>query len=165
MRETWSNGQVLVPSIFLAVAWVFPATGRTTASGSSVVVENGTPTDSVYFQVGSSATLGTSTSFAGNILANQSITLDTSASILCGRAIALNGAVTMDSNTVSNDCAGGGDLGTGRSDFGTTGFTGVSSTATTLGTPSTLQVPEPASVLFLLVGVAGIAVMRRQPAE
>ena len=55
------------------------------------------------WQVGSSATLGTSTVFAGNILADQSITLNTTADILCGRAIALNAAVTMDTNTISND--------------------------------------------------------------
>ena len=78
-------------------------TTLTTASSAAVSVINGGANDGVYWQVGSSATLGTSTAFAGNILANQSITLDTSATILCGRAIALNKAVTMDTNTISND--------------------------------------------------------------
>ncbi|MGZ5422599.1 MAG: ice-binding family protein [Aeromicrobium sp.] len=75
----------------------------TTASNSSVVVINaGTNCDSlnVFWQVGSSATLGTGTAFSGNILALTSITLTTGASV-AGRAFALNGAVTMDTNMVS----------------------------------------------------------------
>jgi hypothetical protein len=75
----------------------------TTASAASVVFSDGLPVDSVYWQVGSSATLGTTTAFAGNIIALQSITLNTGATIGCGRAIALNGAVTMDDNNVSID--------------------------------------------------------------
>ncbi|MHB1332952.1 MAG: ice-binding family protein, partial [Sulfuriferula sp.] len=60
----------------------------------------------------------TSTLFAGNILADQSVTLNTTAKILCGRAIVLNAAVTMDTNTISNDCIGAGAIGSGRSDYG-----------------------------------------------
>ena len=75
----------------------------TTASASSVVFTNGGEGDSVFWQVGSSATLGTTTDFAGNILALTSITLDTGATINCGRALASNGAVTMDTNVVSID--------------------------------------------------------------
>jgi Ice-binding-like len=71
----------------------------TTASGSRVVFING-GADNVYWQVGSSATLGTSTVFAGNILANTSITLNTTASIACGRALARSGAVTLDTNFI-----------------------------------------------------------------
>lgn len=78
----------------------------TTASSSSVVFTNGGEGDSVFWQVGSSATLGTTTEFAGNILALTSITLDTGANIGCGRALARNGAVTMDKNDVSIDTAG-----------------------------------------------------------
>lgn len=70
----------------------------TTASGSKVI--NGGVNNNVFWQVGTSATLGIGTLFAGNILANDSITL-TNAVNLNGRAIALNGAVTMDSNSVS----------------------------------------------------------------
>jgi len=77
----------------------------TTASSSSVVFINGGQGDSVFWQVGSSATLGTTTVFAGNILALSSITLNTGASIQCGRALARNGAVTMDTNDVSIDTA------------------------------------------------------------
>ena len=76
----------------------------TTASASDVVVENGNSTDAIYWEVGSSATLGTTTDFAGNIIADQSISLNTNAEILCGRAIALVAAVTLEDNTISNDC-------------------------------------------------------------
>ena len=60
------------------------ANALTTGSSSTVNVINGGANNGVYWQVGSSATLGTSTMFAGNILADQSVTLNTSASILCG---------------------------------------------------------------------------------
>ncbi len=76
----------------------------TTASASDVNVVGAGADSAVYWQVGSSATLGTTTSFEGNILALASITMNTGATIGCGRAIALTGAVTMDTNTISNDC-------------------------------------------------------------
>lgn len=72
----------------------------TTAPGASVVFVNGAPSCNVYWQVGSSATLGTNTSFAGNILALTSITLNTGATVT-GSTLALNGAVTLDSNNVA----------------------------------------------------------------
>jgi len=74
-------------------------TTLTTASASRVLFING-GADNVYWQVGSSATLGSSTVFAGNILANTSITLVTAASIACGRALARSGAVTLDTNFI-----------------------------------------------------------------
>jgi len=89
--------------------WVFQiGTTLTTASGSSVSAINfGSNNGSdagVFWQVGSSATLGTSTAFAGNIIAKASDTLNTTATITNGRAFALTGAVTMDTNTISNIC-------------------------------------------------------------
>ena len=72
----------------------------TTASSSTVVLENGAQACNVFWQVGSSATLGTTTNFAGTIIATTSITLDTGATIN-GRALALGGAVTMDTNTIT----------------------------------------------------------------
>jgi len=72
----------------------------TTGSGSSVVLENGAQACNVFWQVGSSATIGTTTSFVGSILALTSITLDNGAT-LEGRALARNGAVTLDSNTIT----------------------------------------------------------------
>jgi type VI secretion system secreted protein VgrG len=72
----------------------------TTASGSSVIVKNG-GANNVYWNVGSSATLGTNTSFEGNILAKASITLNNGATILDGSALAYTGAVTMASNKIT----------------------------------------------------------------
>jgi type VI secretion system secreted protein VgrG len=73
----------------------------TTGSASSVLVINPGENDSVYWQVGSSASLGTTTAFYGTIIADASITLDTGATIACGGALALTGSVTMDTNTIS----------------------------------------------------------------
>ena len=72
----------------------------TTASESSVLLINGANCCNVFWQVGSSATLGTDTNFRGTILANTSITLNTGADINYGRALAYNGAVTLDSNAI-----------------------------------------------------------------
>jgi len=76
----------------------------TTASNSSVVTINGgsMPGCDVFWQVGSSATLGTGTAFEGHILAKTSITMNTGATMLDGSALAENGAVTLDSNTITN---------------------------------------------------------------
>ncbi len=76
----------------------------TTASASAVIAINGADGCQVFWQVGSSATLGTDTVFEGNILAEASITLNTRVVIVDGRAIALTGAVTMDTNTIGTDC-------------------------------------------------------------
>ncbi|MEX2173206.1 MAG: ice-binding family protein [Pirellulaceae bacterium] len=77
----------------------------TTAPGSSVVTTNGglDPGCNVFWQVGSSATLDTTTAFEGHILALTSITLNTGAT-LEGSALARNGTVTLDSNSITN-CA------------------------------------------------------------
>jgi len=76
------------------------ASALNTASSSSVVMTGGALARNVYWQVGSSATLGSSTAFRGNILALTSVSLGTGAS-LSGRALAINGAVTMDGNAIS----------------------------------------------------------------
>ena len=76
-----------------------------TAPDSKVALINGASACNVYWQVGSSATLDTSTSFKGTIMALTSIALNTGAT-LQGRALARNGAVTMDHNTIdSSACA------------------------------------------------------------
>lgn len=119
----------------------------TTASNSLVNVLNGASNSGIYWEVGSSATLGTGTTFAGNIIALASVTLTTNASIMCGRAIALTGAVTMDTNTISNDCSSE-SYGTGRVDYGSVAFSGAG------------DIPEPASLLILTMGVIGAATVR-----
>ncbi len=88
-------------------SWVFQiGSTLTTASVSAVDIINGGTGDSLFWQVGSSATLGTGTAFEGNILALTSITLNTDATITCGSALARNGAVTLDTNTVTTGCSG-----------------------------------------------------------
>jgi hypothetical protein len=76
-----------------------------TASASRVVLINGAQACNVFWQIGSSATLGTNSRFAGNILALTSITAKTGATV-DGRLLARNGAVTLDTNTITtSECA------------------------------------------------------------
>ena len=107
----------------------------TTASNSSVIFTNGGVGNNLFWQVGSSATLGTTTSFTGNILALTSITLNTGANINCGRALAQNGAVTLDTNRVTiGPCA---------------------------NAPG--AVPEPSTLILLATGVIGtVGLLRRR---
>lgn len=79
--------------------WIFRAATTIITSPASSVT-GGDPCN-VWWRAGSSATLDTTTSFIGNILALQSITMETGAT-LNGRALARNAAVTMDSNTINN---------------------------------------------------------------
>jgi len=72
----------------------------TVTSGRQVILTGGAQAANVFWQVGSSATLGTSSDFSGIIMALASITLDTGA-VLHGRALASTGGVTLDSSTVS----------------------------------------------------------------
>lgn len=77
------------------------ASTLTTASASSVTVIGGGQGTNVFWRVGSSATLGSATTFVGDILALTSITLVTGANITCGAALARNGAVTLDTNNIA----------------------------------------------------------------
>jgi hypothetical protein len=75
-----------------------------TASSSTVSLINGAQECNVFWQVGSSATLGTNSNFSGNILASASITVTTGVTVH-GRALASTGSVTLDSDTfVSPTC-------------------------------------------------------------
>jgi hypothetical protein len=74
-------------------------TTLTTASNSSVILAKGATAGNVFWQVGSSATLGTKTALEGNILANISDTITTGASVT-GRVFALTGAVTLSGNRI-----------------------------------------------------------------
>ena len=82
--------------------WIFQiVSSLTTAAGNSqVIMSGGALSKNVFWQVGSSATLGTNTTFAGNIMAQASITVTTGAT-LNGRALARTGAVSLDSNPVN----------------------------------------------------------------
>ena len=72
----------------------------TTAVGSSVILVNGAQACNVFWEIGSSATLGAASMFTGNILASASISLD-NAVALNGRALASTGAVTLINDTVT----------------------------------------------------------------
>jgi hypothetical protein len=81
--------------------WIFQvASSLDTATGSQVVLSGGAKASNIFWQVGSSATLGTTTVFKGTIMANQSITLANGAT-LDGRALARIASVTMDANVIT----------------------------------------------------------------
>lgn len=131
--------------------WVFQiGSTLTTASASSVVFINSGNPCGAQWQVGSSATLGTGTSFAGNILAQAAITMNTGAN-LTGRALARVEAVTLDTNEISFAACGAG-AGPGAAPPPFPGATG--------GVPTL-----PALALGLLaaaLAVAGLTLLRRR---
>jgi hypothetical protein len=115
------GGQVLVAGVYASQDGTFLLTGAltlngegnpnavfvfkaastlTTASGSSVVLSGQAQACNVFWQIGSSATLGTRSALRGTIMAQASITMTTGAS-LDGRALARTGAVTLDTNVVA----------------------------------------------------------------
>lgn len=112
-------------------------TSLTTASSSIVQAISGAAASNIIWQVGSSATLGTSSTFIGNILAQVSITTTTS-DIVAGRLLARTGAVTMDTVALNFPPAiPPGGLGGGR--------------IPTAG-------PAPSSLIMVLIGLAGATI-------
>ena len=105
----------------------------TTASSSSVVLENGAQACHVFWQVGSSATLGTSSALVGTVMAQASISLTTNAS-LEGRVLARTGAVTLDSNVIHIPVCSGATSTTSTTVAGTTGAAGTTGVTGTTGT-------------------------------
>lgn len=96
-----------------------------TAAGSNIVLINGATSCNTFWVVGSSATLGTNSNFIGQIMAQASITANTGATVQ-GKLLALTGAVTLDTNTITNDiCA----------------FTPVVTTEATTAVPTTAAAP------------------------
>lgn len=101
---TFSSSAQLTGTLTLSGKGIFifqMGSTLTTASNSKVLVTNGAQACGVYWKVGSSATLGSGTQFKGTIVALTSITMVTGATILPGRALARNGAVTLDSNLIN----------------------------------------------------------------
>jgi len=91
--------------VFQAPSTLTTAAGGTQAApASQIVLINGAKASNVFWQVGSSATIGTNSIFEGNVLANTSVTMSTSATS-CGRllagAITSSGAFSFDTNIVS----------------------------------------------------------------
>ena len=111
-----------------------------TGSGSRVNVINGAQACNVFWQVGSSATLGTSTDFVGNVLALTSITANNGATVQ-GRLLARNGAVTLDNNRITaSNCAASSPTTTAPTTTTTTTTTTTPSTTTTT-TPTKVTAP------------------------
>jgi Ice-binding-like len=113
------GGQTLVPGVYNSASsigltgaltlngggdpnavFVFQA-GSTLTTAGQVNLVNGTQACNVFWQVGSSATLGTGTVFRGTILARDSISLITGTTVVGGRLLAANGAVTLDTNVIT----------------------------------------------------------------
>jgi hypothetical protein len=115
-----------------------------TASGSTVQLINGAQECNVFWQVGSSATLGTGSVFRGNIMADQSVTVNSGVTVH-GRAMARVAAVTLDNDTfaaptcdTTSDSGGGGGTGSGGTGTGTTPVTATpTGTGTGTGTGTT----------------------------
>ena len=83
--------------------WIFQigSTLVTTASVGNVILANGTQASNVFWQVGTSATIGTNTTFQGTILADTSISvmsLRHTKRQIAGRRVVATGAVTLDTN-------------------------------------------------------------------
>jgi hypothetical protein len=130
------GGQTLTPGVYNSASGTFGITGTLTlnaqgnpdavfifkmastlitASASRVSLINGAQPCHLFWQVGSSATLGTSSAFAGNILALESISLNSGVTV-SGRLLARNGAVTLINDTITRaDCGTGGTGGGGGS--------------------------------------------------
>ncbi|WP_328399007.1 ice-binding family protein [Streptomyces sp. NBC_00390] len=117
--------------------WVFQVGSTlTTASNSSVSLINGASPCNVFWQIGSSATLGTGTTFVGTIMAKAAITVATGATI-DGRALAEVEAVTLDTNRITRPECAGTTTTTTTGDAATTTTTGDAATTTTTGDAAT----------------------------
>jgi hypothetical protein len=149
-------------------AWIFQMPSTLITSPNSVVsVINTGSGAGVYWNVGSSATIDVNTTFMGNILALASITMNTTATDLCGRALADTGAVTLDKNSLAGVCsgylAGSGGL-SGGLDVTTTA-TGATVVAILPSAPLNGgggTVPEPTTLTLLGLGFAALRFGRRR---
>lgn len=107
-----------------------------TASGSDVALINGAQACNVFWQVGSSATLGTASDFIGNVIALTSITAHTGASV-DGRLLARNGAVTLDTNRITRSECDAPSTTTTTTSSSTSSSSSSTSSATTTSASST----------------------------
>ena len=123
-------------------------TAAGTTSGipnTRVLLSNGAQACNVFWQVGSSATIETFTQFVGNVMAMQSITVNTRATLDTGSVLARNGAVTLDTNTIKRTACATSSTGTDGTTTPPTTTTSDTSTDTTepsAGTPTDELTPE-----------------------
>lgn len=151
--------------------WLFQMDTLITSSASVVSVINTGTGAGVFWNIASSATsIGSTTSFEGNILALTSIALKDNAAIGCGRALADTGEVTMIMNTVALGCAGTGEEGSNGLAGSGLDFTGgsvvVAGTETVVSVPGAFVptgtvVPEPATLLLFGFALAGLYTVRK----
>ena len=95
-----NNGELTLAGSANSV-WVFQAASTlTVGSATRIIITGGASACNVFWQVGSSATIGTGAAFQGTVLAQTSITATTSATIV-GRLLARTAAVTLDTNTIT----------------------------------------------------------------
>ncbi len=141
--------------------WVFLfASSLITSSGAVVEMENTSGDAGLYWDVGSSAMIGSSTTFLGNILAYASVNMYTSATDACGSVLAETAAVTLQENTIDDTCTG-----TLAESEGLSGGSLTNITGGTILTGTPAPIPEPSTFALLgagLAGFLGLAVRRRR---
>jgi hypothetical protein len=163
---TFSSSATLTGSLTLSDNGVFIfqiGSALTTESYSTVLLQNGAQACAVFWQVRSSATLGSYSRFQGNLMALSSITMVTGAN-LTGRALARNGALTLDTNNItppSGTCtvAASTSSATGSGSSLLPGTTGASTPGTGSAVPDPLLLP---GLLLLIAGGGMIAVEIRR---
>ncbi len=112
----------------------------TTGSATTVLLTNGAQPCNVFWQVGASVTLGTNSRFAGTVMALTSITAQTGAT-LDGRLLARNGAVNLDTNTITTSACAAGTTGGGPTTATPATPATPGSTGATTGSPVTTGTP------------------------
>ncbi|MBK4348942.1 ice-binding family protein [Lacisediminihabitans changchengi] len=128
------NGTLTLAGTATSV-WVFQAASTLiTGSASHVVLTGGASACNVFWKVGSSATLASATDFVGTVMAQQSITAVTGATVQ-GRLLASTGAVTLDTNVITTPTACADATGTLISSSDSPEVTSAAPTDATVGTP------------------------------